>query len=141
MCNPLAGLLVCPMALLGFIFLTRAHCLDLVLNGLLTRRKFWRIPGMLGNYTIPKWKEFLKPCEPIQNSEKLPKWHFFTHAWKSNFFGGQMPLFEVLRKCHLVTLSKICLWLHPCAYLCYPEIAWENYRNSCHLLCWLLTSD
>ena len=28
-----------------------------------------------------------------------------------------MPLFEVLRKCHLVTLSKICLWLCPCAYL------------------------
>ena len=29
------------------------HCLDLVLNGLLTRRNFWRIPGVLGNYTIP----------------------------------------------------------------------------------------
>ena len=26
-----------------------AHCLDLVLNGLLTRRNFWHIPGMLGN--------------------------------------------------------------------------------------------
>ena len=30
---------------------------------------------------------------------------------------GQMTLFEVLRKCHLVTLSKMCLWLRPCAYL------------------------
>ena len=38
------------------------HCLDLDLNGLLTRRNFWHIPGMLGNYTIPKWKEFLKTC-------------------------------------------------------------------------------
>ena len=122
-----------------------AHCLDLVLNGLLTRRNFWHIPGMLGNYTIPKWKEFLKLREPIlrksylstfihikkhkdgargtlwknhnrllfttsneynypkiflifmhgyksaslaifQNFQKLPKWHFFTHAWKPKFF-------------------------------------------------------
>ena len=31
-----------------------SHCLDLDLNGLLTRRNFWHIPGMLGNYTIPK---------------------------------------------------------------------------------------
>ena len=31
-----------------------SHCLDLDLNGLSTRRIFWRIPGMLGNYTIPK---------------------------------------------------------------------------------------
>ena len=124
------------------------HCLDLVLNGLLTRRNFWRIPGLLGNYTIPKWKEFLKSREPIlrksylstfihinkhmdkardkfwikslngtflalqiksfgqknfdscmgkksailaifENSEKLPKWHFFTHAWKSIFWGAK----------------------------------------------------
>ena len=36
------------------------HCLDLDLNGLLTRRNFCRIPGLLGNDTIPKWKEFLK---------------------------------------------------------------------------------
>ena len=43
----------------------RSHCLDLDLNGFLTRRNFWRIPGMLGNYTMPKWKEFLKSREPI----------------------------------------------------------------------------
>ena len=48
-----------------------AHCLDLVLNGLLTRRNFWRIPGMLGNYTIPKWKEFLKSREPILRKSYL----------------------------------------------------------------------
>ena len=35
-----------------------------------------------------------------------------------------MPFFEVLRKCHLVTLSKICLWLRPCAYLCGQK--WIN---------------
>ena len=47
------------------------HCLDLILNGLLTRRNFWRIPGMLGNYTIPKWKEFLKSREPILRKSYL----------------------------------------------------------------------
>ena len=41
------------------------------LNGLLTRRNFWRIPGMLGNYTIPKWKEFLKSREPILRKSYL----------------------------------------------------------------------
>ena len=35
------------------IYLHTSHCLDLDLKGLLTRRKFWRIPGMLENYTIP----------------------------------------------------------------------------------------
>ena len=47
------------------------HCLDLDLNGLLTRCNFWRIPGMLGNYTIPKWKEFLKSREPILRKSYL----------------------------------------------------------------------
>ena len=32
-----------------------AHCLDLDLNGHLTRRNFWWISGMLETYTIPKW--------------------------------------------------------------------------------------
>ena len=31
-----------------------SHSLDLDLNGLLTRRNFGCIPGMLGTYTIPK---------------------------------------------------------------------------------------
>ena len=48
-----------------------SHCLDLDLNGLLTRRNFWHIPGMLGNYTIPKWKEFLKSREPILRKSYL----------------------------------------------------------------------
>ena len=30
-----------------------SHCLGLDLNGLLTKRNFWCIPGMLENYTIP----------------------------------------------------------------------------------------
>ena len=48
-----------------------SHCLDLVMNGLLTRRNFWHISGMLENYTIPKWKEFLKSREPILRKSYL----------------------------------------------------------------------
>ena len=47
------------------------HCLNLDLNGLLTRRNFWHILGMLGNYTIPKWIEFLKSREPILRKSYL----------------------------------------------------------------------
>ena len=154
---------------------TCTHYLDLVLNGLLTRRNFWCIPGMLGNYTIPKWKEFLKSREPILRKSYLStfihinkhmdgawdtfwikslngtfivlqmksfgtkkfdfcawvkKCHFgnFWKLWKIakmalfypclkiRIFLGQMPLFEVVRKCHLGTLLKICLRLCPSAY-------------------------
>ena len=48
-----------------------SHCLGLDLNGLLTRHNFWRIPGMLENHTIPKWKEFLKSHEPILRKSYL----------------------------------------------------------------------
>ena len=62
-----------------------SHCLDLDLNGLLTRRNFWRIPGVLGNYTIPKWKEFLKSREPILRKSYLSTFiHINKHmdgAW------------------------------------------------------------
>ena len=49
----------------------RSHCLDLYLNGLLTGCNFWCIPGLLGNYTIPKCKEFLKSPEPILRKSYL----------------------------------------------------------------------
>ena len=47
---------------LGFmvLILVGAHCLDLDLNGLLTRLNFWRIPDMLRNHKIPKFKEFFE---------------------------------------------------------------------------------
>ena len=47
------------------------HCLDLDLNGQKTRRNFWCIPGILGHYTIPKWKEFLKSRKPILRKSYL----------------------------------------------------------------------
>ena len=48
-----------------------SHWLNLVLNGLLTRHNFWCISGLPGNYTIPKWEEFLKSREPILRKSYL----------------------------------------------------------------------
>ena len=68
----------CAFAIMFLAFITMEvkdnyapHCLDLDLNGLLTRRNFWCIPGMLEHYTIPKWKEFLKSREPILRKSYL----------------------------------------------------------------------
>ena len=60
-----------PGSILTWIKLVSTHCLDLDLNGLLTRRNLWSIPGIIGNYTIPKWKEFLKSREPILRKSYL----------------------------------------------------------------------
>jgi hypothetical protein len=73
------------------IFSLYSHFLDLDLNGLLTRHNFWRILGMLGNYTIPKWKEFLKSRKLILRKSYLSTFiHimvqkiFDFHAWVKN---------------------------------------------------------
>ena len=125
----------------------QSHCLDLHLNGLLTRHNFWRIPGMLGNYTIPKWKEFFKSREAILTKSYLStiihinkhmggaRDTFWIKSLNGTFLalqikafvpkkfwfscmGKKVPFWQFFRKCHLVTLSKICLQLRPCAYLC-----------------------
>ena len=69
---------------------------------------------------------WVKKCHFGNFSEfsKIAKMALFYPCMKIKKFLGQMPLFEVLRKCHLVTLSKICLWLRPCAYLCGQK--WIN---------------
>ena len=65
------------------------HCLGLDLNDLFTRRNFWSIPGMLENYTIPKWKEFLKLREPIlRKFWKIAKMALFYPCMKIKFFFG-----------------------------------------------------
>ena len=71
------------------------HCLDLDLNGLLTRRNFWRIPGMLGHYTIPKWKEFLKSREPILRKSYLST---FIHINK-HMDGARDTFLKILKNC------------------------------------------
>ena len=60
------------------------HCLGLDLNGLLTRRNFWSIPGMLENYMIPKWKEFLK--KTIRRSWNGPKLLMFQPYKESKMY-------------------------------------------------------
>jgi hypothetical protein len=49
--------------------------------------------------------------------------HFLIHAWTLNFF-GQMTSFEVLLKCHSLTLSKKCLRLRPALSMCLN--IWED---------------
>ena len=63
-----------------FVSLGLTHCLDLDLNGLLTRRNFWRIPGFSCMGKKVPFRQF------FQNFQKLPKWHFITYAWKSKNF-------------------------------------------------------
>ena len=42
--------------------------------------------------------------------EKLPEWHFLTHTCNSKKFWAKLcTSFEVLWKCHQVTLFKKCL--------------------------------
>ena len=83
---------------LQICYTTCLHCLDLDLSGQKTRRNFWRVQGMLGT------------CH-ISLSEKLPKWHFLTHAWKSNFL-VQMYSFRLSWSFFIKPF-----WLRPCAYL------------------------
>ena len=53
---------------------------------------------------------------PYQPFWKIAKMGLFYLCMKIKKKLGQMPLFEVLWKCHSVTLSKICLSLRPSAY-------------------------
>ena len=53
--------------------------------------------------------------QPI--SGKIANMALFNPCMEFKNFLGQMTSFEVLRKCHFVILSKICLRLRPCAYL------------------------
>merc|ERR1719278_1567618 len=58
-------------------------------------------------------------------SKKLPKWHFLICTWNLNFFGGQMTSFEVLIKCHSLTLSKKCHRFRPALSKClFERINW-----------------
>ena len=90
---------------------------------------FW-IKSLNGSFLALQIKAFcpkifdfhawVKKCHFGNFSEfsKIAKMALFYPCMQIKNFLGQMPLFEVLRKCHLVTLFKICLRLRPCAYLC-----------------------
>ena len=57
---------------------TTSHCLGLDLNGLLTRRNFWRIPGTYARKLYdPKMKRIFEIAQA--NFEKILFIHFYPH--------------------------------------------------------------
>ena len=82
-----------------------SHCLGLDLNGLFTRRNFWRIPGILGNYIqeIPAFRDFtirdprhfviLFEAKFHDFEEKNPKKKFFFSEF---FFSDFLAFFLFL---------------------------------------------
>ena len=69
-------------------------------------------------------KEFSNSCEGFLRAEltvpcrpgpvwKIAKMALFDPCMEFEFFLGQMTSFQVLLKCHSLTLSKKCLRLHP----------------------------
>ena len=66
-------------------------------------------------------------------SGKIAKMALFNPCMEFKNFLGQMTSFEVLRKCHFVILSKMCLRLRPCGYVTNQLIVLYNYRYYCVL--------
>ena len=67
-----------------------------------------------------KWRAALRGQANPANwpiSGKIAKMAFFNQCMEFKKFLGQMTSFKVLRKCHFVILSKMCLRLRPYAYL------------------------
>ena len=81
-------------------------------------------------------KEFLKSCEGFLRAAltvpghpgpvwKIAKMALFDLCMEFENFLGQMTSFEVLWKCHFLTLSKKCLRLRPAPSKCLSErISW-----------------
>ena len=87
---------------------------------------------MLGIHRHPMQKEFLKSCEGFLRAAlavhshpgpvwKIAKMALFDPCMKFEIFGGQMTSFELLLKCHFLTLSKKCLRLRPAPSKCLSE--------------------
>ena len=79
-----------------------------------------------------KQKEFLNSCEGFLRDAlteqghpgplwKIAKMALFDLCMEFEIFLGQMTSFEVLLKCHSLTLSKRCLRLHPAPSKCLSE--------------------
>ena len=91
-----------------------SHCLDLDLNGLFTRRDFWLISGMLGNYTIPKWKEFLKSREPILRKSYLSTFiHINKHIKWIHLVQKKFDFHAWVKKCHYEVKNARSVWSVP----------------------------
>ena len=75
---------------------------------------------LIGRFYGRKWRAVLTGQANPANwpiSGKNAKMALFNPYTDFKNFLGQMTSIEVLRKCHFVILSKICLRLRPCAYL------------------------
>ena len=58
---------------------------------------------------------WVKKCH-ISHSDKLPKWHFLTHAWKSKNFGPNVHIWSG-KKESIIKIFIKCFWLCPGAFL------------------------
>ena len=69
----------------------------------------------------------------FQNFQKLPKWHFFTHAWKSKFFWAkcQVPFSDFIQ--NMSPAPSICLfaWIKV-DKLDFLKIGSRDFKNSFH---------
>ena len=88
-----------------------SHCFYLDLNGQKTRGNFWCIPGILGTYTILKWKEFLKspsqfwdnPIHPLSQAHGRSQWHSMNKFYSWLFFTTSNEI---------IWLQKISIFMH-----------------------------
>ena len=90
------------------------------------------LPVLLGIHRIPKQKDFLKSREGFLRAAitvhghqgpvwKIAKMALFNPCMEFEKILGQMTSFEVLLKCHSLTLSKKCLRLRPAPSKCLSE--------------------
>ena len=57
----------------------------------------------------------------LADFSKIAKMALFNPCMEFDFLGGQMTSFEVLLKCHSLTLSKKCFRLRPAPSKCLSE--------------------
>ena len=109
-------------------------------------------PSLLGFHWYPIQKEFLKSCEGFMRAaltvhgHPSPVWKIAKMALFEKIL-GQMTSFEVLLKCHFLTLSKKCLRLRPAPSKClsgrlvkldYLNNPSQDFKNSfCLWFLWI----
>ena len=115
-----------------FLAQSLAHCCFVRLNLFKMGPFYFCLPLFLGIDRHTKQKYFLNSCEGFLRAALTvpghpgPVWKFakmalFDLCMEFEFFLGQMTSFEVLLKCHSLTLSKKCLRLRPAPSKCLSE--------------------
>jgi hypothetical protein len=96
------------------------------------------LPAFIGTHWHPKQKEFLKSCEGFVKAAltghghpgpfwKVAKMALFNPCMKFEIFLCQITSFELLWKCHFVTLSKICIRPCPIGWLLFWKF-WKSWK-------------